>query len=169
MHSLNTRKLQAVKIPSYRPHTNSNKVSHKLPSNLPIINSIQKLTTQTINVITRNIPKIEPSTRPIIRRLQAPNKKKITQKKAMDKSSKNPLVTIKKQSEETDNIGKRREPLQPNLHPEIFPLSNSPGRMPDYRKHLAKIFGGEFLAEATKQDRSLTPVIRMIIDKDGKV
>ena len=39
--------------------------------------------------------------------------------------------------------------------------------MPDYRKHLAKVFGEEFLEEATKQDRSLTPIIKMIRDRHG--
>ena len=38
--------------------------------------------------------------------------------------------------------------------------------MLDYRKHLAKVFGEEFHAEATKQDRSLTPVTRKNRDKD---
>ena len=38
--------------------------------------------------------------------------------------------------------------------------------MPDYRKHLSKVFGEEFLAEATKQDRSLTPIIKMDRKKD---
>ena len=77
-----------------------------------------------------------------------------------------PLVTISTQTDDIDNTQKGREPLQPELHPEIFPLSNNPANMPDYRKQLAKVFGEEFLAEATKQDKSLTPVIRMIKDWD---
>ena len=38
--------------------------------------------------------------------------------------------------------------------------------MPDYRKHLAKTLKEEFLADALKQDRSLTPIIKMIRDRD---
>ena len=38
--------------------------------------------------------------------------------------------------------------------------------MPGYRKHLSQVFGEEFLAEATRQDRTLTPIIKMIRDKD---
>ena len=45
-------------------------------------------------------------------------------------------------------------------------MSINPANMPDYRKLLAKVFGEEFIAEATKQDKSLTPVIRMIMDRD---
>ena len=77
-----------------------------------------------------------------------------------------PLVTISTQTEDSDNIGRRREPIQPKLHPQIFPLSSNSERMPDYRKHLSRVFGEELLAEATKQDRTLTPIIKMIKDKD---
>ena len=66
-----------------------------------------------------------------------------------------PLVTINTQTDDIDKTGKGREPLQPELYPEIFPLCNNPANMPDYRKQLAKVFGEEFLAEATKQDKSL--------------
>ena len=77
-----------------------------------------------------------------------------------------PLVTISTQTEDSDNIGRGRDPIQAELHPQIFPLSSNSERMPDYRKHLSRVFGEEFLAEATKQDRTLTPIIRMIKDKD---
>ena len=77
-----------------------------------------------------------------------------------------PLVTISTQTEKNDNLGKGRDPIQSNLHPQIFPLSNNPERFPGYRKHLAKVFGEEFLAEATKQDRSLIPIKKMIRDRD---
>ena len=77
-----------------------------------------------------------------------------------------PIVTISTQTEENDNLGKGRDSIQSNLQPQIFPLSNNPERLPDYRKHLAKVFGEEFLAEATKQDLSPTPIIKMIRDRD---
>ena len=77
-----------------------------------------------------------------------------------------PLVTISTKTEQTDNIGKGQDPIQKNLHPQFFPQSNSPERIPDYRKLLAKLFGEELIAEATKQDMSLKPVIMMIRDRD---
>ena len=76
-----------------------------------------------------------------------------------------PLITISTQTEDIDNTGKGRDPIQPELHPQIFPLSNSE-TIPDYRKHLSQAFGEEFLAEATRQDRTLTPIIKMIKEKD---
>ena len=66
-----------------------------------------------------------------------------------DQSTRPPLVTISTQTEENNNYGKGRDPIQQDLHPQIFPLSNDTERMPDYRKHLSKVFGEEFLAEAT--------------------
>ena len=78
-----------------------------------------------------------------------------------------PLVTISTQTEDSDNIGRGREPIQPELHPQIFPLSSNSEKMPDYRKHSSyRVFGEEFLAVATKQDHTLTPLIKMIKDKD---
>ena len=46
-----------------------------------------------------------------------------------------PLVTISTQTEDSDNIGRGREPIQPEFNPQIFPLSSISERMPDYRKH----------------------------------
>ena len=76
-----------------------------------------------------------------------------------------PLITISTQTEDIDNTGKGRDPIQPELHPQIFPLSNSE-TIPAYRKHLSQVFGEEFLAEATRQDRTLTPIMKMIKEKD---
>ena len=82
-----------------------------------------------------------------------------------NQSMRPPLVTISTQTEENKNYGKGRDLNQQDLHPQIFSLSNDRERMPDYRKHLTKEFGEEFLAEATNQDRSLTPIIKMVRDK----
>ena len=83
-----------------------------------------------------------------------------------NQSTRPPQVTISTQTEDNDNIGKRREPIQPDLHAQIFPLSSNSERMPNYCKQLARVFGEEFLAETTRQDRTLTPIIKMIKDKD---
>ena len=76
-------------------------------------------------------------------------------------STRRPLVTISTQTEGNDKFCKGRDPIQSNLHPQTFPLDNNPERLPDYRKHLSKVFGEELLAKATKQDRSLTSIIKM--------
>ena len=38
--------------------------------------------------------------------------------------------------------------------------------MTEYRKHLSQVFGEEFLAEATKKDKQLAPLIKLIGDRD---
>ena len=83
-----------------------------------------------------------------------------------NQSTRPPLVTISTQTEENNNYGKGRDPIQQELSHQVFPLSNNPGRMPDYRKHLSKVFGEDFFAEATKHDRSSTPIIKVICEKD---
>ena len=77
-----------------------------------------------------------------------------------------PLVTISTQTEENNTYGKGRDSIQQDLHPQKFPLSNDTEKMPDYRKHLSKVFGEEFLAEATKPNRSLTLIIKIVREKD---
>ena len=83
-----------------------------------------------------------------------------------NQSTRPPLVTISTQTEDNDNTGKGRYPVQPELHPQIFLLSNNRETMPDYRKHLSQVFVKVFLAEATRQDRTLTPIIKIIKEKD---
>ena len=129
-------------------------------------NSTNNSKNQFINVVTRNRPHIETSDRTVIRRHRGPNKKKLATQKMENNTTRPPLVTIGKQTEDANNYGKGREPVQPDLHAQIFPLSSNYERMPNYRKQLTRVFGEEFLAEATKQDRSLTPIIKMINDKD---
>ena len=38
--------------------------------------------------------------------------------------------------------------------------------MPQYRKNLSQVFGEEFVAEATRKDRQMAPIIKLIRDKD---
>ena len=117
-------------------------------------------------MITRNKPQIETSNRTIVRRYKGPNKKKTNLQTMENQPTRLPLVTISTQTDNNANIGKGREPIQPDLHAQIFPLSSNSERMPNYRKQLARVFGEEFLAEATRQDSTLTPIIKMIKDKD---
>ena len=74
--------------------------------------------------------------------------------------SRPPLVTISTQTEDTENTEIGLDPIRTELHLPITLLSSSLETMPDYRKHLDKVFREEFFAEATKQDRSLTPILK---------
>ena len=68
-------------------------------------------------------------------------------------------------TEGTSNKGMGRTPLRSDPNISIYPLGNQ-ANMPEYRKHLSQVFGEEFLAEATKKDKQLAPLIKLIEDRD---
>ena len=74
--SMYTSKFQMDKIHSKQLTSNSNKISHTVPSNSSVINSNKYNIIQTINVITRNRPQIETSTRPIVKRTSSSKQEK---------------------------------------------------------------------------------------------
>ena len=151
MHYLNSQILQTEQINSEQSkHNQINSI--QIPLKIST-NYTNHCINQTINVITRNRPQIDTYNRPITRRHRGPNKSKFTNSKMDDNPTRQPLITISTQTDEIDNTGKGRDPVQPELNPEIFLLSNNKETMPDYRKHLSQVFGEEFLAEATRQDR----------------
>ena len=165
-HNLNTQILHADKINSIKPQPNSNNSLYKPLKIFTQISTNYQSKNQFINVITRNRPQVETFNRPVVGRHRAPNKKRTIPQNMENQTTRPPLVTISTQTEDSDNIGRGREPIQTELHPQVFPLSSISERMPDYRKHLSRVFGEEFLAETTKQDRTLTPIIKIIKDKD---
>ena len=165
-HNLNTQILHTDKINSIKPQPYSNNSSYKPLKIFKQFSTNYQSKNQFINVITRSRPQVDTFNRPVIRRHRAPNKKRTIPQNMENQTTRPPLVTISTQTEDSDNIGRGREPIQPALHPQKFPLSSNRERMPDYRKHLSRVFGEEFLAEATKQDRTLTPIIKTIKGKD---
>ena len=67
--------------------------------------------------------------------------------------------------DEVSNKGLGRSALRPSPEDPIFPLSNTVD-MPQYQKNLCQVFGEEFLAEATQKDKNMTPIIKLIKEKD---
>ena len=117
--------------------------------------------------MTRNRPQIETSNKPVIRRFRGPTEQKEYNKQTKDSSySRPPLVIISTQAEEPENIENVREPVQAQLHPRFISFKQPPTINARLPQTLFKVFGEEFLAEATKQDRSLTPLMKLIKDKD---
>ena len=125
----------------------------KLPQGLsPKVNSINSLQSknilhlpqgyQTINVTTRNRPKVNTFEQKIPKRKRAPNKKI-----KMNKDK----ITIATQTEDNNNKGLGRTVIRPDTQNPIYPLANSTD-MPQYRKILSQVFGEEFVAEATQKD-----------------
>ena len=56
--------------------------------------------------------------------------------------------------------------FNPNFIHKYSPLSET--FVPSIRKHLSQVFGEEFLAEAIRQDCTLTPIIKIIKGKEWK-
>ena len=100
-------------------------------------------------------------------RFRGTNKKITIPKPIKNTSSSRPsLVAISTQTEDIHSTEKGREPVQAKLQPPKFPLSCLPQIMPDYRNNLVKIIGEFFVVKATKQDRSIAPLMKKFKDKD---
>ena len=57
----------------------------------------------------------------------------------------------------TSNLGQGREPIDENKHAPLFEFENETA--PNYRLNLSRVFGEEFLAEATLKDKNLQTII----------
>ena len=58
------------------------------------------------------------------------------------------------------NLGQGRDPINENKHAPLFEFENETA--PNYRLNLSRVFGEEFLAEATLNDKNLQTVIRLV-------
>ena len=111
----------------------------------------------TVQVTTRSRPKHNTFEETIIKRKRAP----IKLNSKMDPSQ----DTIVTQTDETTNKGIGRSALTPDPADSIFPLSKAVD-MPQYRKNLCQVLGEEFLADATQKDKNMSPIIKLIKEKD---
>ena len=60
----------------------------------------------------------------------------------------------------TSNLGQGREPIDENKHAPLFEFENETAQ--NYRLNLSRVFGEEFLAEATLKDKNLQNIIRLV-------
>ena len=58
------------------------------------------------------------------------------------------------------NIGQGREPIDETKHRPLFEFENK--IPPNYRLNLTRVFGEEFLAEASLKERNLQNIIRLV-------
>ena len=78
-------------------------------------------------------------------------------------SASNTPISVATQTDKTpptSNIGQGREPIEENKHAPLFEFENETA--PNYRLNLARVFGEEFLAEATLNDKNLKAIIRLV-------
>ena len=73
--------------------------------------------------------------------------------------------TIATQTEETNNTGLGRIPLNTKQHFNPFANTNNE-KLPDYLTNLHKVLGEEFIAEATRADPQSRSLLQIVQDKD---
>ena len=114
-----------------------------------------------INVITRNRPNINTFDKIITKRARRPNSK--TMSNPENNANPNTPISVATQMDKsppTTNIGQGREPIDENKHAPLSEYEHETA--PDYHRNLARVFGEEFLAEATLKDRNLQAIIRLV-------
>ena len=122
----------------------------------PLVNP---LFNRKIHVTTRNNPQLNTYTVPIKKRQRGPNKKRVENMTTPQKTN-----SIATQTEETSNLGKGRQPLAEKEHYNPLPdidLENSPV----YLKQLYRVFGENFIAEATRKEPQSRNLFQIIEEK----
>ena len=115
-----------------------------------------------INITTRRIPNIDTNTIPITRRYRAPNKNKMNLPTGDTLQNTNTIAT---QTDETNNTGQGRNPLNSKQQSNPFADIHFEDS-PEYNQNLHKVLGEEFIAEATRTDPQSRSLVQIIQDKD---
>ena len=111
-----------------------------------------------INVVTRKKPNFNTFDRPMVKRTRKPNKRK-----AMNPLIPNipiPVATQTDANPPCSNVGQGLESIDESKHAPLFEFENE--IPPDYCRHLSRVFGEEFLTEATLKDKNLQSIIRLV-------
>ena len=94
----------------------------------------------------------------MVKRNRKPNKSK-----ALNTQNSNNPISVATQTDintTSSNIGQGREPIDKSRHAPLFEFENE--NPPDYRRNLSRVFGEEFLAEATLKDKNLQAIIKFV-------
>ena len=116
-----------------------------------------------INVVTRNRPNLNTFDRQIIKRARRQKKTTMSHNNLNNSPTQNTPISVATQTDNTpptSNLGQGREPIDENKHAPLFEFENE--TVPNYRLNLSRVFGEEFLAEATLKDKNLQNIIRLV-------
>ena len=122
----------------------------------------QNSSTSKVYITTRR-PYLDTNTIPITKRHRAQNKEKMDTPQNPTETNTNTIAT---QTEETNNTGLGRTPLNTKQHFNPFADTNN-DQSPDYLTNLHKVLGEEFIAEATRadpQNRSLLQIVQIRVE-----
>ena len=146
--------------PSYLTNfqiNNSKQHNHYHPKQIT-----QDLLTSKVYITTRRRPNLDTNNIPITKRHRAQNKTKMDTPQNLTESNTNTIAT---QTEETNNTGLGRTPL--NTRQQYNPFANTNNeQLPEYLKNLHKVLGEEFIAEATRADPQSRSLLQIVQDKD---
>ena len=152
-NSINTNHLYKSSK-SYFPHHSFKSLSIRKNS------LFNNLFSRKVHVTTRNKPQLNTYTVPIKKRHRGPNRKKTENMSTPQETN-----TIATQTEETSNIGQGRKPLTDMEHFNPLPEINHENS-PDYLKQLYRVFGENFIAEATRSDPQSKNLFQIIDEKN---
>ena len=116
-----------------------------------------------INVVTRNRPNINTFDRQITKRARRQKTTTMSHNLLDNSPTKNTPISVATQTDNTpptSNLGQGREPIDENKHAPLFEFENETA--PNYWLNLSRVFGEEFLAEATLKDKNLQNIIRLV-------
>ena len=142
---------------------------HPYQFNNPQIRTVNKPkisnnnTPSKINVVTRNNPQINTYDRQITKRQRKPNKRKMLSPNSENPTTSTDPISVATQTDLTppqSNIGQGRDPIDETKHQPLFEFDNVPP--PNYRANLSRVFGEEFLAEASLKDKNLQNITRLV-------
>ena len=139
------------KSPSFavnKPHNKHIIQKHIIHYNFISNFKLNPLLSRKIHITTRNNRELNTYTVPIKRRHKGPNKKKSEQPVVTTPQETNTIAT---QTEEISNLGQGRQPLSDKEHSNPLPKIDY-DNSPDYLKQLYRVFGENFVAEATRSD-----------------
>ena len=137
---------------------NNNSTQHKIYHSKQ---NIHNSSTSKVYITTRR-PHLDTNTLPITKRHRAPNKRKMDSRTGYTTNNTNTIAT---QTEETNNTGLGRIPLNSKQHLSPFADTNYE-ESPDYLKRLHKILREEFIADATRADLQSRSLLQIVQDKD---
>ena len=131
-----------------KPHNKHSISKHTIQYNFISNFELDPLFSKKIHITTRNKPEINTYTLPNNKRFRGPNKKKMEQQDITTSQQTNTIAT---QTEETSNLGQGPQPFSDKEH--FKPLHETDyDNSPEYLKQLQRLFGENFIAEATRSD-----------------
>ena len=141
-----------------KPHNKHSNSNHIIQNNFFPNLQLDPYFSKKIHITTRNNPEKNKHTVPIKKRNRGPDKKK------MEKQDITTSQQTNTKTEETSNLGQGRQPLSDKEHFNSLPETDYDNSS-EYLEQLHRVFGENFIAEATRSDKQSKNLQQMIEKK----